>query len=73
MKTLTPFLFAAIFALAPPAPTQAQALKNFKFTVTTLGGQELTQDDFKNSVLIVDFWGTWCGPCKQALPMLKDL
>ncbi len=70
MKTLTPFLFAAIFALAPPAPAQAL---NFKFKVTTLGGQELTQDDFKNNVLIVDFWGTWCGPCKKALPMLKEL
>ncbi len=57
MKIFAPSLFVACLALAPQASTQA--IKNFTFEVTTLGGRKLTQDDFKNSVLIVDFWGTW--------------
>ncbi|MHC4895771.1 MAG: redoxin domain-containing protein [Planctomycetota bacterium] len=71
MKILALPLFAAALTLVPLAP--AQAIKNFKFEVTPLGGQKLTQDDFMDGLLIVDFWGTWCGPCKRALPMLKDL
>jgi len=71
MKIFAPSLFVAFLALAPQASTQA--IKNFKFEVTTLGGRKLTQDDFKTNVLIVDFWGTWCQPCREATPMLKEL
>ncbi len=55
------------------APLSAQAMKGFKFEIETLGGQKLDQSDFKNNVLIVDFWGTWCAPCKRAIPGLVDL
>jgi thiol-disulfide isomerase/thioredoxin len=71
MKTLVPALFLSCLALAPTAPSQA--IRHFKFEVTTLGGRKLTQDDFENNVLIVDFWGTWCKPCRDAVPMLKTL
>ena len=71
MKTFVPALFVACLVLGSEAPTQA--IKNFKFEVTTLGGRKLTQDDFKNNVLIVDFWGTWCRPCRKAVPILTEL
>ena len=35
-----------------------------------LDGRKLTLDDFKGQVLVINFWATWCGPCKRELPML---
>ena len=70
MKTLSLTLLASLLTAAL-APTQA--IKKFQFEVETLGGRNLTQDDFKSSVLIIDFWGTWCGPCKKAVPNLVKL
>lgn len=43
------------------------------FTLKTLDGKTLTRDDFKGKVVLLDFWATWCAPCRMALPELKDL
>ena len=40
------------------------------FRVTTYDGKKLTLADFKGQVLVVNFWATWCTPCKTELPML---
>ena len=43
------------------------------FTLKTLDGKTLTRDGFKGKVVLLDFWATWCTPCRKALPELKDL
>jgi thiol-disulfide isomerase/thioredoxin len=40
------------------------------FQVETADGQKLSLADFKGQVLVLNFWATWCGPCKQELPLL---
>ena len=52
MKSFALSLFAAV--LLPVSAASAQAIKNFKFEVTTLGGQKLTQDDYKRLRVAAD-------------------
>ncbi|WP_207534822.1 TlpA family protein disulfide reductase [Desertivirga arenae] len=41
------------------------------FTLKDLKGEEHSLKDFKNKWLVLDFWGTWCGPCRQEMPDLN--
>lgn len=57
-----------------PVPCQeSRAIETFHFEVTALGGQKMDQARFADSVLLVDLWGTWCQPCREAIPRLADL
>lgn len=40
------------------------------FQVTTIYGHKLSLADFKGQVLVLNFWATWCVPCKKELPMM---
>ena len=35
--------------------------------------QDLSLEQYKNKVLLIDFWATWCPPCKQSMPFLNAL
>jgi thiol-disulfide isomerase/thioredoxin len=43
------------------------------FTLTGLNNESFRLSDYKGKWLLLDFWGTWCGPCRQDLPNLNRL
>lgn len=45
----------------------------FSFTLKDADGRSMSLSDYKGKVVLVDFWGTWCGPCLQSIPHLVRL
>jgi thiol-disulfide isomerase/thioredoxin len=45
----------------------------FVLTGKTSDGKDFSTADWKGKVILVDFWATWCGPCKQELPNIQKL
>jgi thiol-disulfide isomerase/thioredoxin len=43
------------------------------FAVQTLAGDSIRLADLKGKFVFIDFWGTWCGPCRGEIPNLKKL
>jgi len=44
-----------------------------EFTLAELSGGEVALSDFRNRVVVLDFWATWCSPCRASMPGLEAL
>ena len=65
---------AAFFILAQCAKEKAPSTGLAPdFTLQTLDGQEITLSQLKGKVVLLDFWATWCAPCRESIPHMIQL
>lgn len=56
--------FAKTVALSGPAPD---------FALPAGKKKPLKLSDFKGDVVMINFWASWCGPCREEMPLIEDL
>ena len=65
------FDFYPEYAIGTPDDDHYQIAPDF--TLSSIDGAEITLSDYRGMVVVLNFWATWCGPCKFEIPILNDL
>ncbi len=78
MKLLRRVLWVAALLMLFPAPFTVAGLQEEgstapEFTLNTLEGKPVSLSEFRGRPVVLEFWATWCGPCRHQFPKMARL
>ena len=66
-------LRCSVFGTASLASSGMEGQPAPDFALKSATGENLRLSEYRGDVVMINFWATWCGPCRQEMPLLDEL
>ncbi|MGB5346370.1 MAG: TlpA disulfide reductase family protein [Woeseia sp.] len=73
LKTVFAGALLSLLALTSLASSALTGQNAPDFALKSSSGENMRLSEYRGDVVMINFWATWCGPCRQEMPLLDDL